>query len=122
MDSNGDFCDKKGNACDSYVKLLIDGKEVFRTEDVGNRNYPKYNQEYSTGTSVSKYSKIVIQLWDADINPDDLMDEWTIPLSDIDGKQKTYIGSKTNRLNDDDNNSSVRNSITFVAALLPTYS
>lgn len=99
--------------------LLIDGEKLFRTKEIENNEEPSYDHEYRTGTSVSKDSKIVIQMWDDDnTTADDLMDEWTAKHSDIDGKVKTYVSSKYKLLS---NGLVLKNSITSQAEWLKCY-
>lgn len=93
---NGDpFCDSQSNECKSYIIVLIDGKPVFDTKAETNTKYAVYEQEYTSGTSVSKQSIIVFQILGSDLTSSDvLLDSWTLNPSDIDGILRTYFGRK----------------------------
>lgn len=108
-----DYCDGGGSGCDPYIKLSIDGKQVFRTKEYSDNSEPQFNEVYTSEAPISKQSGIVIEMYDADAAPeenlDELMGKWSLKLSDIDGKQKTYTGGYSNK-----------NSLTFVAEWLPS--
>ena len=63
-DLYGNTCDDWG-ACDAYVKLFIDGKEVYRTECCVNTHMPYFGEQYRS-PRMHKSARITIEMWDED--------------------------------------------------------
>lgn len=74
--------------------MYIDGKKVKQTKPIDNRSKVDIKALYDSEKQISKYSTIVLEMWDEDGfgNPDDLMEKYTIKPSGIDGSTKTYVG------------------------------
>lgn len=77
-DSDGQDCDTR-STCDTYVKLLIDGKVVYRTATVYNSSRPKFG--VIVQSNVCDDSTIGLEMWDEDHGffqrEDDLMLKFT---------------------------------------------
>lgn len=73
---NCDNCFLCYNHCDVYIKILIDGKEVFRTETKWDTSEPTFGSTYQS--KLNKNARITIEMWDDDVGdtPDDLMSKW----------------------------------------------
>lgn len=101
VDENGKHCDNTEYAgnynCDSFVIILIDGKEVARTRTIKEKILAHYNYEYVSVKPISKYSVIELQMWDEDYAKNDRMDTWIIKPEDIDGAYHNYYGKKSIR-------------------------
>lgn len=75
--------------------MLIDGEQVFDTKVETNTKYAAYEQEYTSGTTVSEQSIIVFQMFGSSLTlAESLLDSWTLNPSDIDGILRTYFGRK----------------------------
>lgn len=74
----GAACDDWG-ACDAYIKLLVDGTEVYRTDCRVNSHMPYFGETYRS-PRIHKSARITIELWDEDSgwmgSPDALMLRW----------------------------------------------
>lgn len=74
---------------------MIDGEQVYDTKAGINSKYAAYEQEYTSGTTVSKQSTIVFQmLGSTSTSAETLLDSWTLNPNDIDGILRTYFGRK----------------------------
>lgn len=99
LDSKGAFCDDIG-LCDSFIKVRVNGVEVFNTPTVYGSSTPEYDATYITDDSIPKNSNILIQMWDYDrIGPKDLMSEWTLAPSSI-GDCVDFRGEKGKKTED----------------------
>lgn len=58
------------NKCDPYVKVLVDGQEVFRTTVKEDRNDAKFFERFRTG-KILKTARISVEIWDHDAEDDD---------------------------------------------------
>lgn len=98
-DQNGNLCDEF-NRCDAYVKVKVDGKEVWRGKTQWNNAQPKFLETYSS-PRMRKDSKVQIELWDNDSkwtdvikSDDDLMDKWYATAESL-SKYDTLLGQDT---------------------------
>lgn len=63
------------------MKVLVDGKEVFRTKTQWGKRYPYFGETYFS-PRMKKDARITIEMWDNDswprllASPDDLMSRW----------------------------------------------
>lgn len=80
FDAAGSHCDNDFlEHCDTYIRLLINGKKVFQTKTVGNTNFAQIYQTYVSDTPIPKNSEIKIEMWDYDrFTPDDFMSSWIL--------------------------------------------
>lgn len=80
FDANGSHCDNDFlEHCDTYVRLLINGKKVFQTKTVPSQNFAQIYQTYVSDTPIPKNSEIIIEMWDYDrFTPDDFMSSWIL--------------------------------------------
>lgn len=64
------------------MKILIDDREVFRTEIKTAQMHPVFKESYYSHL-IRKNSKVTIEMWDSDTSkhcigsPDELMSSWT---------------------------------------------
>lgn len=77
-DANGHSCDDWDD-CDAYIKVFIDGREVFRTDHKLNNHMPYYGDTYRS-PKMLKTARITIEMWDEDSSwiesDDDLILRW----------------------------------------------
>ncbi|XP_031630421.1 uncharacterized protein LOC116345309 [Contarinia nasturtii] len=81
----GNACDDWG-ACDAYIKILVEGKEVYRTECRVNTHMPYFGETYRS-PRIHKSVRITIELWDEDSgwmgSPDALMMRWETNIDQL---------------------------------------
>lgn len=63
-DLAGSSCDDWG-ACDAYLKMFLDGKEVYRTDSRSNTHMPYFGEVYRSN-KIHKSAHITLELWDED--------------------------------------------------------
>lgn len=84
-DLYGKDCDEFA-ACDAYIKVFIDGREVFRTDYRLNNNMPYFGETYRS-PRIHKQAHITIEMWDEDSgwmeSTDDLMMRWETNVEDL---------------------------------------
>lgn len=80
FDAAGSHCDNDFlEHCDTYVRLLINGKKVFQSKTVHSQNFAQIYQTYVSDEPISKNSEIIIEMWDYDrFSPDDFMSSWIL--------------------------------------------
>lgn len=82
LDADSTTCDTpvagKANLCDTYVKIKINGKEVYRTETKDNTAHPIFKEIFETGL-IRSDAIIVFEMWDSDVgfSADDPMSTWS---------------------------------------------
>lgn len=82
LDEEGETCDRPvdntPNLCDTYVIVLIDGKQVYKTKEKDNTAHPVFNEIFKTGL-ISSDAIITLQMWDSDegSSDDDKMSTWS---------------------------------------------
>lgn len=95
-DSIGDFCDV-WSLCDTYVKIRVDGRVVWRSKTHWNEPLPKFFETYHS-PRMKKDSKIVVEMWDDDNelvpSDDDFMDRWHTRSASAISHRKQLIGRK----------------------------
>lgn len=110
MDAQGKACDDTRfyttPDCDPYIIFKCNNKEYYRTPTKENGPYPVFNVVFGTGVSISKELTCEFDMYDEDPrpNPDDFMDQMILESENVDGKETTYKGTR-----------SENNSITFTA-------
>lgn len=94
---DGGHCDLGGtSACDLYVRMHIDGKEVFNTRTVLNEEQAMFYEMYRTDR-VKYFWNIQLNLRDEDYNVDDSLVRLNCTLLYLDGYQ--HIKFKDNYFN-----------------------
>lgn len=80
FDAAGNYCDNDfRHYCDTYIRLLINGKKVFQSKTIHNENFALIDQTYVSEKPISKNSEIIIEMWDYDrFSPDDFMSSWIL--------------------------------------------
>lgn len=67
------------NFCDLYVKVLVDNKELCRTDFQLNKMSVDFFKT-CISNKIQKTATIVFELWDKDVKVDDLMDRWELSI------------------------------------------
>lgn len=84
-DSNGGNCDDWDD-CDPYIKLYIDGREVYRTDTKQNNHLPYFGETYKSPKMLKK-ARIKIEMWDEDATwmgpTDDLILRWETNIDEL---------------------------------------
>lgn len=84
-DSNGGNCDDWDD-CDAYIKVYIDGREVFRTGPRTNNHLPYFGETYKSPKMLKK-ARIRIEMWDEDSGwmstADDLILRWDTTIDEL---------------------------------------
>lgn len=76
MDIDGGSCDH-WNKCDTYIKIIVDGTEIFHSKTIVNSERPHFKEIVQM--NVCADAKIVLEMWDEDVSlqgGDDLMRRW----------------------------------------------
>lgn len=77
-DANGHSCDDWDD-CDAYIKVSIDGREVYRSDTKYNNHMPYYGETYRSPKMLKK-ARIRIEMYDEDSgwmqSSDDLILRW----------------------------------------------
>lgn len=77
-DANGHSCDDWDD-CDAYIKVYIDGREVYRSDTKYNNHMPYFGETYKSPKMLKK-ARIRIELYDEDSgwmqSSDDLILRW----------------------------------------------
>lgn len=68
------FCDY-WSLCELFVKVLIDNKEVCRTDFERDKQSVDFFKTCLTN-KIRKTATIKFELWDKDVNHDDVLDRW----------------------------------------------
>lgn len=89
------------NPCDPYVKLFIDGQQVFRTSTKENVYVANFYESHKTGR-IRKTGSIKFELWDDDgsWSKDDFITSWDTNIESIVPNKlfQTYIAGRYNSL------------------------
>lgn len=67
------------NFCDLYVKVLVDNKELCRTDFQLNKMSADFFKT-CISNKIQKTATIIFELWDKDVKVDDLMDRWELSI------------------------------------------
>lgn len=77
-DVNGNSCDDWDD-CDAYIKVYIDGREVYRSDTKYDNHMPYYGETYKSPKMLKK-ANIRIEMYDEDSgwmqSSDDLILRW----------------------------------------------
>lgn len=76
--------------CDLYVKVLVDNNEICRTDFQRDQMDVDFFKT-CISNKVSKSAKIKFELWDEDVQNDDVLDRWE---SNIDQAVESGISTK----------------------------
>lgn len=103
-DQNGEDCDydrNHSNRCDPFVKIRINGVEVYNTKTKHENSSPYFGDEYKSDKKYSENVVVKIQLWDDDStwfkHSTELMSEWTLRSPDFGEKITLYGDDKKDR-------------------------
>lgn len=96
-DSKGDFCDI-ASLCDTYIRIRVDGHEVWRSKTHWNEPLPKFFETYQS-PRMKKNSKIIVEMWDDDNakmykSEDDFMERWWSRSPSAISTRNRLIGKK----------------------------
>lgn len=85
--------------CDPYVALFIDDEMVYRTSTKRDSEHPNFHEVYES-YKIGKQSRITFEMWDDDLNDDDLMFrrhmDLGMALGNESEKSMKVVGSGTN--------------------------
>lgn len=91
-------CDFNVQGCDPYIKILIDDREVHKTETQWDTPHPIWDVTYKS-KRMRKDARITIEIWDDDSgflgSSDDLMLRWSTSIDELlrNGSKYYRIGS-----------------------------
>lgn len=103
MDAQGKACDDTRfyttPDCDPYIIFKCNNKEYYRTPTKKNDPNPVLNVVFGTGVPISKELTCEFYMYDEDPrpNPDDFMDQMILEYENVDGKETTYKGTRSEK-------------------------
>lgn len=95
--ASGERCDV-ASPCDSFIRILVNGEQVFRTQTFWDTAYHNYRLTYQT-EKMHKKLPVTIELWDYDtVSSNDMILSWNTNVKELLKKRVKY-GVEGNAIN-----------------------